>query len=566
MNIRPFKPKFEMKPSKFGNLRLIPLGGVGDVTKNMYVYEYGQDIIIVDCGIGFPDEDMPGIDLVIPDVTYLKDKKHMIRGIIITHPHDDHIGGLPYIWPELRCPIFAQRLAAGFIKNKFNEAKLPKDSIKTIDLSTQLNLGAFNVSFYGVSHSVPDATGLVIETPAGRIIHQADFKLDWTPVVGNPTEIGKIAQAGDKGVLLMLSDALRAEKQGYNLSEKTIQPTFERIEGATPGKVLITMASSNIGRIQQAINVAVGAGRKVALIGRSMDSNFQVARDLGYLNVPPGLVIAPDEIRRFPDNKLLLIIAGSQGQPGSALSRVANNDHKFVFLKKDDAVVFSADPIPSSESAQHALIDKLSKLGADVHYTALGDALHISGHAAAEELKVMINLVRPKYLIPIGATFRQMKAFANLAEELGWGEDKVLLLEDGQIVNISPGKVEANGRVETRNIYIDGLGIGDVGNIVLRDRKVMAEEGIVLVVVPIDAHTSKLAGEPDIVSRGFVFEKQSEELLSGAINVVKSVLADHPDSILDWRFTRRHIEENLERYFYEETQRRPMVLPVVVEV
>lgn len=566
MNIRPFKPKFETKPSKFGNLRLIPLGGVGDVTKNMYVYEYGQDIIIVDCGIGFPDEDMPGIDLVIPDVSYLKDKKHMIRGIIVTHPHDDHIGGLPYIWPELRCPIFAQRLAAGFIKNKFNEAKLPKDSIKNVDLSTQLKLGVFNVSFYGVSHSVPDATGLVIETPVGRIIHQADFKLDWTPVVGNPTEVGKIAQVGDKGVLLMLSDALRAEKQGYNLSEKTIQPAFERIESATLGKVLITTASSNIGRIQQAINVAVGAGRKVALIGRSMDGNFQVARDLGYLDIPPGLIIAADEIRRFPDNKLLLIIAGSQGQPGSALSRVANSDHKFVVLKKDDAVVFSADPIPSSESAQHALIDKLSKFGANVHYTALGDALHISGHAAAEELKVMINLVRPKYLIPIGATFRQMKAFSNLVQEMGWGEDKVLLLEDGQIVNISPGKVEANGRIETRNIYIDGLGIGDVGNIVLRDRKVMAEEGIVLVVVPVDARTSQLAGEPDIVSRGFVFEKESEGLLNGAKNVVKSVLADHPDSILDWRFTRRHIEENLERYFYEETQRRPMVLPVIVEV
>lgn len=561
------EPKFERNiPSKFEGLKLIPLGGVGDVTKNMYVYEYGNDILIVDCGVGFPDEAMLGIDLVIPDISYLKDKKHKIRAIIVTHGHDDHIGGLPYLWPQLQVPVYASKLAAGFIRNKFAEHKLPKDAIKVTDLSSVLHLGAFNVSFYRVSHSVPDSTGLIIETPVGRVIHQSDFKMDWTPVNGQITEVGKIAAAGEKGVLLMLVDSLRIERQGYNLSERTIQPTFERITRKTEGKVLVTTTSSNITRVQQAINVAAQLGRKVALVGRSMESNFQVARDLGYLDIPPQIIIASDEIKRFPDNKLMIIIAGAQGQPGSSLSRAANNDNKFVFIKPADSVVFSADPIPSSEAAQYALIDKITKLGADVYYSAVTDALHVSGHATAEEIKMMINLAKPKYLLPIGATFRQMKIFADTVEEMGWTKDKVLLAEDGQVINASAGRVVIDGRVEANNVYVDGLGVGDVGNVVLRDRQVMAEEGIVLVIVPVDTHTSKLAGELDIVSRGFVFEKGAEELLDQAKNVVKIALSDHPEGILDWRFTRRHIEESLERFFYEETQRRPMILPVVVEV
>lgn len=569
-----FKPKigFGPKPQpqktegeRYGNLKVIPLGGVGDVTKNMYVYEYGQDIIIVDCGIGFPDEAMLGIDLVIPDVSYLKDKKSRIRGIIITHGHDDHIGGLPYVWSDLQAPIYAQKLAAGFIRNKFIEHKLPKDPIKVITKDSQLDLGVFKISFYQVSHSVPDAVGLIIETPAGRVIHQSDFKLDWTPVSGQVTEVGKIAVAGEKGILLMLMDALRVEKPGYNLSEQTIQPTFKRITEDTKGKVVITTTSSNITRIQQALNVAVEFGKKVALVGRSMESNFQVARDLGYLDVAPGLIIPQDEIKRVPDNKLMLIIAGSQGQPGSSLSRAANNDHRFVTLKPDDSVVFSADPIPSTESAQHALIDKLTKMGATIYYTAITDALHVSGHAAAEELKVMINLARPKYLMPIGSTYRQMKAFAKMVESLGWEQDKVILVDDGQVINVGSNRVDVDGFVEAKNIYVDGLGVGDVGNVVLRDRQVLSEEGIVLVIVPINPRTSKLEGEIDIISRGFVFEKAAEELLDTAKNVVKSVLSDHPDGSLDWRFTRRHIEENLEKFFYEETQRRPMILPILVE-
>lgn len=559
---------FQAKPSQLGlpkMLKVIPLGGVGDVTKNMYVYEYGNDIIIIDCGIGFPDEGMPGVDLVIPDTTYLKDKIDRIRGIVITHGHDDHIGGLPYLWPQLKAPIYAQKLAAGFIRGKFAEHHLPKEKVNVINLDTRLTLGVFTLTFYQVSHSVPDATGIVIETPVGRVIHQSDFKLDWSPVSGQVTDVGKVARVGAEGVVLMLIDALRVEKPGYNLSETTIEPTFIRLEEQAKGKLFITTTSSNISRIQQAINVAARAGRKVAMIGRSMESNFQIARDLGYLQVPPGVIIAPDEIKRFPDDKLMIIIAGAQGQPDSGLSKAANNDNRFVNIKSGDSVVFSADPIPGSETAQYALIDKLTKIGADVFYTAITDSLHVSGHAAAEELKTMISLVRPQYLLPIGATYRQMKVFGRVAESLGWKKDKILLVENGQILSVESDKVSLSGKVQTENVYVDGLGVGDIGSIVLRDRQVMAEEGIVVVIVPVDPHTSQVVGEPDVISRGFVFEKESEELLNKAREVVKGALSDHQGA-LDWRFARRHIEENLETLFYKATQRRPMILPVLVEV
>lgn len=561
------QPLDNQRPDKITKaLRLIPLGGVGDVTKNMYVYEYGDDVMVVDCGIGFPDEGMLGVDLVIPDVSYLKDKLSKLKGIIITHGHEDHIGGLPYIWPELRCPIYAQPLAAGFIKSKFAEHKLPKDVIKTIDLNSNLSLGVFNLSFYQVCHSVPDSTGVVIKTPVGKIIHQSDFKIDWTPVNGQITDINRVAKESEEGVLLMLIDGLRSERKGLNPSERSIQETFEKIEQKTSGKMIITTNSSNITRMQQAVNVAVVSNRRLALIGRSMINNFQVARDLGYLDVPPGLVVEDAEIKRFADEKLMLVIAGSQGQPGSALSRAANNDHRYVTIKPGDSVVFSADPIPLSMNAYYALIDKLCRLGIDVFYSDVMENLHVSGHASSEEIKLMVELSRAKYVMPIGATFRGMKAFANLLGQIGYKNENILTLDDQRALIVTPGRIDVGERIEAKNVYVDGLGVGDVGNVVLRDRQVMAEEGIVLVIVPIDYRSGKLAGEVDIVSRGFVFEKASEGLLDEAVRVATSVLQDHKEGTLDWRFARSHIEENLEKFFYEETKRRPMVLPVVVEV
>ncbi len=556
------KPRFPAQSAK--HLKIIPLGGVGDVTKNMYVYEYGDDIIIIDCGVGFPDEGMLGIDLVIPDITYLKDKKHKIKAIIITHGHDDHIGGLPYIWQELDVPIYTQKLTAGFIRGKFSEFGLPKDKIKVLPFGENLKLGVFGITYYMVSHSIPDSSGIIINTPVGTLIHQADFKMDWSPVNGQVTDVGKVARAGEQGILFMAIDCLRVEKPGYNLSEASIEGSFEKIEKETPGKLLISMTSSNITRVQQAINVAIKSGRKVSLVGRSVENNFQIARDLGYLNVPPGLVIAQEEVKRFPDNKLMILIAGSQGQPGSALTRVANRDHKYVFLKNADSVVFSADPIPGTESAQSALIDLLTEAGANVYYTNMMSDLHISGHAAAEELKLMVNLAKPKYILPIGGTFKHMKSFQRMAKTLGYSDNQILMAKDGDIIELWPQEAKIAGRIEVNNVYVDGIGVGDVGKIVLRDRNVMAEEGVVVVVVPINTHTGKLVGEIDITSRGFVHGESGEDILAAGKEMVKSVLADNKGP-LESRYVRHNIEETLEKFFFEETKRRPLLLTVLVE-
>src|SRR3989338_3856995 len=455
---------FKFKPKQNTVLRLIPLEGVGDVTKNMYVYEMENDIIIVDCGVGFPDEGMPGVDLVIPDISYLRDKKDKIRAILITHGHEDHIGALPFIWPELQVPIYTRKLTTGFIKNKFTEHNLPKNKIFEVKMDDKLNLGVFQVSFYEVSHSIPDSQGIVIKTTVGTIIHQADFKIDWTPVSGQVTDVNRIAQVGADGVKLLIMDCLRVEKPGFNKSEKSIEETFEKAALDTQGKLLITMTSSNVSRMQQAINVAYKLGRKVALAGRSFENNFQVARDLGYLNAPPGIMINQEAITSFAPGKLLILIAGSQGQEGSSLDRVANDEHKTIKLKDGDSVIFSADPIPSTESAQNALIDDLTKLGVNVYYSAITSDLHVSGHAALEELRLMVNLIKAEYMLPIGGTYKHMRAFSNMAQGLGYEKRKILDVVDGDIINLDRNGIKIDGRVDVQNIFVDGLGVGDIGN------------------------------------------------------------------------------------------------------
>lgn len=572
--MKSFKPRFIAKQqaslipqlNNTQSLKIIPLGGVGDVTKNMYIYEYGSDIIIVDCGVGFPDDAMPGVDLVIPDISYLRDKIDKIRGIIITHGHEDHIGGLAYIWPQIQVPIYTQRLTAGFIRAKFAEHNLPKDKIIEVKIDHKLDLGSFKVSFYQVSHSIPDSTGIVIRTPQGLIIHQADFKIDWTPVSGQVTDVGRVAELGSEGVLLLLIDCLRVDKPGFNKSEKSIEESFEKASLETPGQLLITMTSSNVSRMQQAINVAQRLGRKVAVIGRSFENNVQVARDLGYLSVPPGIMIAPDAISSFDPKKLLILIAGAQGQSDSSLARVANEEHKQVKLKEGDSVVFSADPIPSTESAQNALIDSLSRLGANVYYSAVSSDLHVSGHAALEELRLMINLVKPKFLFPIGGTFRHMESFSKMAQEMGYKKEQVLDVEDGDILEIKNESIKLMGKVDVQNVYVDGLGIGDIGHVVLRDRQKMSEEGIVVVVVSVDQHTGQLVSDVDIISKGFVFEEIAKELLEEAKEIVKDALRKHTHKTADWRFIRRIIEDSLDKFLYRATERRPLILSVVVEV
>src|SRR3989344_1231090 len=563
--MKSFKPKFEFSSKSGKTLKIIPLGGVGDVTKNMYAYEYGDDILIIDCGVSFPDTEMRGVDLVIPDINYLRDKKSKVRAILITHGHDDHYGALPYIWPELNVPIYSQKLTCGLIGRKFEEHKLDKRQIKELKITDTLTLGVFKVSFYQVSHSVPDSTGIVLETPVGVIIHQSDFKIDWTPVNGQKTDVGRVAELGNKGVLLMTIDCLRSDRQGYTVSEKNIEPEFEKIAEETQGKLIMTLITSNITRIQQALNVAVKTGRKVCFVGRSMENNFQVARDLGYVEVPPGVVIPQEELKRFAPNKLVVIISGAFGQPGSALSRAANGEHKFVQIQKNDTVIVSADPMPSAEDAQSVLIDNLSRFGCRVYYSSADSKLHVSGHAAAEEIKLMINLAKPKFLMPIGGGFKQIRAFGLLAADLGYSENQVLMLTEVSPVEITPERMRILPPIPSQNIYVDGLGVGDVGSIVLRDRQHMSEEGIVVVVVTIDSKDGKLSGDPDLISRGFVFGDEANDLLDAAKEIVKSLFIDHHGGHLDMRYARNEIENHLQRFFYEETKRRPLILTVVVE-
>jgi ribonuclease J len=564
------KPQFNTPVSKgapMGDVvRLIPLGGVGDVTKNMYVYEYKDDIVIVDCGVSFPEESMPGVDLVIPDISYLRDKKSKIRGIVITHGHDDHYGALPYIWPELDVPIYSQKLTCGLIRNKFIDHKLPKDKIREMKIDDTIQLGAFKISVYQVSHSVPDSTGVVLETPVGTIIHQADFKIDWTPVNGQVPDVGRVAELGKKGVLMMTIDCLRSEKAGYTISEKTIQPTFEKIESETKGQLLITLITSNITRIQQALNVAVKSGRKVAFVGRSMENNVQVARDLGYLDVPPGVVINQEEVKRFAPEKLMIIIAGSLGQAGSALSRVAHGDHKNIRVSKTDTVVFSADPMPSAEMSQGMIIDALSRIGCKVYYSRLTEDLHVSGHAAQEELKLMINLAKPQNLMPMGGNFRHMRAFVDMVKEMGYKDNQIFALNEVQVIEIGRDKARLGERVREENVYVDGFGVGDVGQVILRDRQLMSEEGVVVVIARVDMKTGRLVGEPDVMSRGFVFGESGEDITGASKEIVKSIFSSMHGGPTDFKYIRHEVEDNLGKFFYEETKRKPLILTTVVEM
>jgi ribonuclease J len=485
---------------------------------------------------------------------------------VITHGHEDHIGGLPYLWPELNVPIYSQKLTCGMIKGKFKEHGLPTDQIKTLTIDDEIKVGVFELSFYQVSHSIPDSTGIVIRTPVGIIIHQADFKMDWTPVNGQVTDVAKLARISAEGVILMNIDCLRSEKVGYNLSERSIEGTFDKVEKEAVGKVLITMTSSNLTRVQQAINVAVRSGRKLILSGRSLENNFQIGRDLGYLDVPPGLVVAQDEIKKFTDDKVLVLIAGAFGQPDSSLARAANGTHKFISLTPEDSVVISADPIPSTEEAQGNLIDNLTQKGCNVYYSATQSNLHVSGHAAQEELKVMVSLAKPKYLLPIGGNFRHMKVFSRMMQQMGYQEEQILMAEDGSVIEVTKQSAKITGSVEVHNVYVDGYGVGDVGKVILRDRQVMSEEGVVVIIVTINQQTGQVEGEPDVISRGFVFEETARDLLNEASVVVKNTLSENGQKISDWRFVRRMIENNLEKFLYSQTERRPLILPLVVEV
>lgn len=554
------------KSKNKGKLRFIPLGGNGQVTKNMFVYEYGNDIIIVDCGMGFPSEMLYGVDMVIPDISYLNDKRDRIRAFFITHGHEDHIGALQYIVDKISVPIYASRLTVGFIKARLKEAgKLDKTKLIQIEPRKKYQLGAFNVEPFRVSHSIPDSFGYAITTPIGTTIHTGDYKFDPSPVDGRTTDTQRLAELGKNGVLALMSDCLRSEKPGMTLSESTIRQRFDEAMNEAKGRVIITTFASNVSRIQQAIDASLKHNRKVVIVGRSMEQNAQVAIELGYLKIPQEILVKQDKVDNVPDKNLTLIVAGSQGQPGSALSRIASDDHRFISLKKDDMIIFSADPIPGNQDAVYGMIDDLSRLGAVVKYSDITSDFHVSGHGSQNELLMMLSLTQPKYLVPISAMYRQMRMFVDLAQKSPNPPKDCFIVDEGGIIEFSREGANVVGEVETTNIFVDGLGVGDVGAIVLRDRKVLAEEGMVVVIVTIHKNTNRLLGEPEIISRGFVYMKESAGLIKGSQDTVKKTLKLN-GKVRNWLSVKEKITSDLSRYLFKKTARRPMVLPVIVDV
>lgn len=549
-----------------GKLRFIPLGGNGWVTKNMYVYEYGTDILIVDGGMGFPEEHMLGVDFVIPDVTYLKDKVDRIRGLILTHAHEDHIGGLPYILSQINVPVYGTKLTIGIAKVKLEEhGLLGRIKLNVLDPNEHLKLGVFDIDAVRVSHSVPDAVSYVIRTPVGVVVHTGDFKFDWTPVDGRPTDAAKLVRLTSPGCLALMSDCLRSEKPGYTLSELAIEDSFDKAMRETKGKVIITTFSSNISRIQQAVNSSRKYGRKVAISGRSMEQNLLTARELGYVSLPPEIIVRQEKAAKMRDSEVTFLVAGAQGQEGSALWRIANSDHRFIQLRPGDAVIFSADPIPGNQDQVYEVIDRLTQMGATVQYSDITDNLHVSGHAAQAELLLMMNLVKPKFLVPVSGVYRQLAAYKTLAKNAGFEEKDIHILEEGEILEMDASSAKSVGKIPVENIMVDGLGVGDVGNVVLRDRKVLAEEGMVSIIVTLSKQTGRPEGDPDVISRGFIYARENEKVINDIKGVVTKVLTERPGKI-DWHYAKTKITDEVEKFVFNETQRRPMILPIVVEV
>jgi ribonuclease J len=558
------RPKIDNR----NKLKIISLGGFGNVTTNMYVYELEPqgDIMLIDCGIGFPSQEMLGVDLLIPDTSYLRDKKDKIRGLVLSHGHDDHTGALPYILPRLPFPVYsASPLTSAFAEIKLQDSGLTQRVI-TVDPSKVLKLGPFNIEFIRINHSTPDAFHIFINTPAGNIYHGPDYKFDWTPVDGKKPEVVKIAQIGSKGITLMLTDCLGAENKGATPTELTLNQMFQREIGGWKGRIMITTLSSNISRFQQAIEASIQHGRKVALVGRSLDKKIEVATKLGYLKFGRNIFVTPEQSLRMPDQEVTLLVSGSQGQEGSAMDRIADEDHKYIKIKKNDKVIFSSpDYIPGTENAVHDLIDRLTILGATVVYADIAENLHVGGHGGQLDMKWLLGLAQPKFIVPTGGETRHMKQYSLMAQSFGYPEGSILLPRNGDIVEMtSDGVVQIKGKLDVRNVMVDGLGVGDVGNVVLRDRQVLSEEGIVIVVAQIDQTTGELVDEADVISRGFIYSKSNEELIFQAKKEVKKVLISKGKHEI--RLIRETISDRLERFFFDKTGRRPMILPVIVEI
>lgn len=549
-----------------GVLRFVPLGGVGEIGKNLAAIWVGDDIVVLDAGVAFPDQDMPGIDLVLPDIQFLVEHQALVRAIFLTHGHEDHIGALPYVLKQLPVPVYGSRLTMGLVELKLEEHRmtLPAGS-RVVDPGEPVRVGRIQVEFFRVNHSIPDAMGLILKTPAGTVVHTGDFKFDHTPVDGRVADFERLARIGDEGVTLLLSDSTNAERVGITPSERTVGVTLRRIIKDAPGRVLVASFASHVHRIAQAIEAGVEQGRRVAVVGRSMENVVRKALDLGYLEIPAAAWLEVEEIARLPAHQVLILTTGSQGEPMSALSRMASQDHRKVEIWPGDTVIIAASPIPGNEKLVARTIDNLYRRGATVVY-GIPMGVHVSGHAAQEELKLMLNLVRPRYFVPVHGEYRHLVHHSQLAQAVGLPSDRIFIGENGTVFEFGPDGGRIVGEVPWGRVLVDGVGVGDVGHIVLRDRRQLSQDGVLIVVLGIDANTGELVSGPDVVSRGFVYVRESEALMEEARQRVREVFNTLGDGANEWTTIKSAVREALTKLLFERTRRRPMILPIVMEV
>ena len=558
------KNKNENTPSPV--MKIIPLGGMNEIGKNMTVFEYEDDIILVDAGISFPEDDMLGIDVVIPDLTYLEKNADKIRGVVFTHGHEDHIGAVPYLLGKVNVPLYGMKFTMKLIEKKLEEHKSIKAKLHVKSPRDKLKLGNFHIEFINVNHSIPDAVSLVIKTPAGVVIHTGDFKVDYTPIDGKRIDLNRFAYFGSKGVDLLLADSTNVEKDGYSMSESSVGYAIDEIFRNATSRIVVASFASNVHRIQQIVNAARITNRKVAFSGRSMNNVSNVALELGYLKFPAEDIVDISDISKYPDNEIVIITTGSQGEPMAALTRMAYKTHRQVELREGDLVVLSSSPIPGNEKSVKDIINRLFEIGVEVIYEKLAD-VHVSGHAYKEELKLIHSLVRPKQFVPVHGEFSHLKHHADLAETLGVSRKNIHILENGLTLEFSKDGSKIGKKVQSGHIMIDGLGVGDVGSIVLRDRKHLAEDGIIIVVCKLEKDSKAMISDPDIISRGFVYVKESEELMGGMRDIVKSSLLENQKlGVKEWSNIKLNIKQPLSKYIYSKTKRRPMIIPIIMEV
>ena len=548
-------------------VKILPLGGVNEIGKNLTAIEFKDDIVVIDCGLSFPDEDMFGIDIVIPDVTYLVKNQEKVRGIFLTHGHEDHIGALPYVLKQLNVPVYGTKLTLGIVETKLKEhGLLASTTLVRVKPKDVIKLNTLSVEFIKTNHSIADSVAIAIHTPLGVILHTGDFKIDYTPIDGEVMDFARFAELGKKGVLVMMADSTNVERSGYTMSEKVVGESFIRLFKKATGRIIVATFASNIHRIQQIIDAAEIYDRKVAVSGRSMENIVQVAAELGYLEFKESTLITIDQISKYPNDKLVIITTGSQGEPMSALARMASSEHKKVSIIEGDTVILSASPIPGNEKLVSKVVNQLFKQGAEVIYESLAE-VHVSGHACQEELKLMHALVKPKFFIPVHGEYRHLKQHAELAMKLGLPEKNFVIPEAGDVIEVTRNYIKKNGTVTSGQIFVDGLGVGDVGHIVLRDRKHLSQDGILTVVVTIEKESGTVVAGPDIISRGFVYVRESEGLMDEAREAVKEVLNECEEkNITDWATLKSKIRDSLRELLYEKTKRKPMILPIIMEI